>query len=424
MINNIKSQMHRKPTFDKIIYKALLPFNEVKYPDREATILRRSHKLTKYDEVQFLGLQRDTEAIQKSQIQQANTLAAAAPKAAAPAPIRSSPGLTAETLTLSTGSFKPQKEASRFDDKLMNTPGDIKIQREKIKREIYERKKEEEQKLLLFVNENQRLLSTLSPFKKELLRGLEDSVNQGKLAGHLEEAKKESKERQAASKIQNIFRKDIKGKKEMEKQIAEEENKLLKIKVEEQSPTTQVMSISSPRTSKKTKERSSSRNPKESSAAASSRGRSTSRAPKASSAPAASSGELPEKPQKDEVKGSTGEQTEEQKERARRRTAEEIKQDREKEQQEKMKVNTELPENDPFANIHEEIVKLISLVTKSNVKKEELEAILKTYTTNIQYRELTQIKRRVARSDNYRVYQKLVVKYMDLQKLKTQQAKK
>jgi hypothetical protein len=367
MINNIKSQMHRKPTFDKIIYKALLPFNEVKYPDREATILRRSHKLTKYDEVQFLGLQRDTEAIQKSQIQQANTLAAASPKA----PIMPAPGTTGVAPPIMpapgttgvaniTTPITPTPEVAGIPRKLKKTqasdifvnPVDYAIQQEIIKREIDERKKEEKLNKIFIAEKS-----------KKALRGLADSVKQGKF-----------------QEILDNVRKDIKDK--QEKEIAEEENKLLKMKIEEQSPTTKVMSISSPRIPKKP------------------RGRSASRS-KESSAPAASSGEPPEEPRKDEVKASTGEQTEEEKLRKPRRTKEQIESD-------KTQVNLKLPESTRYDKLNSNIMRLIGLVGGLNDDQ------ITKYTNQEKYNSVTtnkQVTQANMLMENFKIYQQLVNKF-------------
>ena len=48
----IKSQMHRRPTYDEVIYDAILnPTDKIKLPDRMATQLRNTHQLTRFDEV-------------------------------------------------------------------------------------------------------------------------------------------------------------------------------------------------------------------------------------------------------------------------------------------------------------------------------------------------------------------------------------
>ena len=48
----IKSQMHRMPTYDEVIYDAVLhPTDKIRLPDRMATQLRNTHQLTRSDEV-------------------------------------------------------------------------------------------------------------------------------------------------------------------------------------------------------------------------------------------------------------------------------------------------------------------------------------------------------------------------------------
>ena len=47
----IKSQMHRMPTYDEVIYDAMNSKERINLPDRRATQLRMSHQLTRFDEV-------------------------------------------------------------------------------------------------------------------------------------------------------------------------------------------------------------------------------------------------------------------------------------------------------------------------------------------------------------------------------------
>ena len=48
----IKSQMHRMPTYDEIIYDTVInPTYRISLPDRMATQLRTTHQLTRFDEV-------------------------------------------------------------------------------------------------------------------------------------------------------------------------------------------------------------------------------------------------------------------------------------------------------------------------------------------------------------------------------------
>ena len=47
----LKSQMHRMPTYDEVIYDAMNSKERINLPDRRATQLRMSHQLTRFDEV-------------------------------------------------------------------------------------------------------------------------------------------------------------------------------------------------------------------------------------------------------------------------------------------------------------------------------------------------------------------------------------
>ena len=48
----IKSQMHRMPTYDEVIYDTVInPTDRISLPDRMATQLRNTHQLTRFDEV-------------------------------------------------------------------------------------------------------------------------------------------------------------------------------------------------------------------------------------------------------------------------------------------------------------------------------------------------------------------------------------
>ena len=48
----IKSQMHRMPTYNEVIYDTVInPTDKISLPDRTATLLRSTHQLTRFDEV-------------------------------------------------------------------------------------------------------------------------------------------------------------------------------------------------------------------------------------------------------------------------------------------------------------------------------------------------------------------------------------
>ena len=338
MINNIKAQMHRKPTFDKLIYKALLPFNEVKYPDREATILRRSQKATKFDEAQFLGLQRDTEEMMKAQIQQKEMaqLKMTRKPAKTVDDLISRPKTVAPDVTL----FVPPKGTIPLSEEL---------------RTGYEQlRKEKKEKEQLIAEEAKRLLS---------------------------KSTKKFMDNFAATKIQRAVRDSQTKPSKLAKEISQEEKKILEIKVKEESPTAQIFSIDQPPPKKP-------------------RGRSASR-PKESSAPAASSGEAPEEPRKDEVKASTGEQTEEEKLRKPRRTKEQIASD-------KKIVDLNLPESTKFEKLNLNITRLIGLVGGLNDDQ------ITKYTDEENYNSVKKNKQaRQAKmlSENFKIYQELVNKF-------------
>ena len=62
MAKLLKSQLHRRPTYEVLVKDTVLnPKDKIHLPDRDATILRKTQQLTKYDEVGFLDLEKDTE---------------------------------------------------------------------------------------------------------------------------------------------------------------------------------------------------------------------------------------------------------------------------------------------------------------------------------------------------------------------------
>ena len=73
-----KAQMHQRPTYETLVRdKILEPKDKIALPDRTATILRKTQQLTRYDDVEFLDLEKDNENIAKEQAQQATISAAA-----------------------------------------------------------------------------------------------------------------------------------------------------------------------------------------------------------------------------------------------------------------------------------------------------------------------------------------------------------
>ena len=78
MTKLLKAQLHKRPTYEVLVKDTVLnPNDKIDLPDREATILRKTQQLTKYDEVGFLDLEKDNENIEKQKLQQANLKAAA-----------------------------------------------------------------------------------------------------------------------------------------------------------------------------------------------------------------------------------------------------------------------------------------------------------------------------------------------------------
>jgi hypothetical protein len=73
-----KAQMHQRPTYETLVKDTILePKDEIALPDRQATILRKTQQLSRYDDAEFLDLEKDNEQIAKEQAQQ-NTINAAA----------------------------------------------------------------------------------------------------------------------------------------------------------------------------------------------------------------------------------------------------------------------------------------------------------------------------------------------------------
>ena len=66
MTKLLKAQLHKRATYEVLIKDTVLnPKDKIDLPDRQATILRKTQQLTKYDEVGFLDLEKDDENIEK-----------------------------------------------------------------------------------------------------------------------------------------------------------------------------------------------------------------------------------------------------------------------------------------------------------------------------------------------------------------------
>ena len=73
-----KAQLRQRPTYETLIKDTILESKDkIALPDRQATILRKTQKFPRYDDHEFLDLEKDNENIAKEQAQQ-NTVRAAA----------------------------------------------------------------------------------------------------------------------------------------------------------------------------------------------------------------------------------------------------------------------------------------------------------------------------------------------------------
>ena len=67
-----KAQMHLRPTYETLVRDTILePKDKIALPDRQATILRKSQQLSRYDDAEFLDLEKDNEKIKQEQTRQA-----------------------------------------------------------------------------------------------------------------------------------------------------------------------------------------------------------------------------------------------------------------------------------------------------------------------------------------------------------------
>ena len=57
-----KAQMHQRPTYETLVKDTILePKDKIALPDRTATILRKPQQLSRYDDAEFLDLEKDNE---------------------------------------------------------------------------------------------------------------------------------------------------------------------------------------------------------------------------------------------------------------------------------------------------------------------------------------------------------------------------
>ena len=73
MTKLLKAELRTRPTYETLVKDTILnPKDKIALPDRAATILRKTQQLTRYDEAEFLDLEKDNENIAKEKAQQAN----------------------------------------------------------------------------------------------------------------------------------------------------------------------------------------------------------------------------------------------------------------------------------------------------------------------------------------------------------------
>lgn len=87
-INNLnKMSMHRRPTYEKLVKDTILePKDKIALPDRTATILRKTQKLSQFDDPSFIDLEETQQKIRLNQIQAQNVqqaISKASPSASA-----------------------------------------------------------------------------------------------------------------------------------------------------------------------------------------------------------------------------------------------------------------------------------------------------------------------------------------------------
>ena len=65
------ADMKRRATYETLVRDTILePKDKINLPDREATLLRNTQQLSRYDDDDFLGLEKDNTQITKERIQQ------------------------------------------------------------------------------------------------------------------------------------------------------------------------------------------------------------------------------------------------------------------------------------------------------------------------------------------------------------------
>ncbi len=72
-MNLNRAQMHQRPTHETLVKDTILePKGGIALPDRTATVLRKIQQLSRYDDAEFLDLEKDNENIAKERAQPHN----------------------------------------------------------------------------------------------------------------------------------------------------------------------------------------------------------------------------------------------------------------------------------------------------------------------------------------------------------------
>jgi hypothetical protein len=73
MMNMQKSAYHKKPTYDEMVIESITnPTDKIALPDRQATQLRNTPQLTRYDDESFTDLNKDNQTQILEQLKQLN----------------------------------------------------------------------------------------------------------------------------------------------------------------------------------------------------------------------------------------------------------------------------------------------------------------------------------------------------------------
>ena len=71
MTKLLKAQLKQRPTYETLVEDSILePKDKIALPDRQASILRKTQQLTRYDDAEFLDIEKDNENIANEAAQQ------------------------------------------------------------------------------------------------------------------------------------------------------------------------------------------------------------------------------------------------------------------------------------------------------------------------------------------------------------------